>query len=254
MTFADAKPSVSKGSARPATHARAQTQVQLAVGQQTTKNTPAQPQQQATRQPANSNARHQPAEKSRQHHELKYVRMPSAASAQQPDTAAASAPHLASHTQPDRQQTSGTGQSVSPSLSSHMSVTWLGTSSGNPSLRRNVSSIALRHGSYTYLVDCGEGTSRQVLRSNIAPASVSAIYISHLHGDHCFGLPGMIELISEAHKAAGSAQGSKQLTIQGPPGVQQLVKTTLAVSCESLVLAAKTNSATSTTIAVINVG
>lgn len=97
-------------------------------------------------------------------------------------------------------------------------------------MRRNVSSIALCHGPCTHLVDCGEGTSRQILRSHINPASISGIYISHLHGDHCFGLPGMIELISRAHIAAGAERGSCQLTIQGPPGVQQLVKSALAVS------------------------
>ena len=97
-------------------------------------------------------------------------------------------------------------------------------------MRRNVSSIALCLGQCTYLVDCGEGSSRQLLRSQINPASISGIYISHLHGDHCFGLPGMIELISRAHIAAGAERGSRKLTIQGPPGIQQLVKSALAVS------------------------
>lgn len=121
-----------------------------------------------------------------------------------------------------------------PTPAPNMSVTWLGTSSGSPSTRRNVSSIALRHGSNTHVVDCGEGSGRQVLRSAIDPASIVGIYISHLHGDHCFGLPGMIELISAAHKAAGAVRGSKHLTIQGPPGIQHLVKSALAVCCLSV--------------------
>ncbi|KAL3130568.1 hypothetical protein ABBQ38_008374 [Trebouxia sp. C0009 RCD-2024] len=116
----------------------------------------------------------------------------------------------------------------------NMSVTWLGTSSGSPSMRRNVSSIALRHGPCTHLVDCGEGSSRQILRSHINPASICGIYISHLHGDHCFGLPGVIELVSRAHQASGTARGSQQLTIQGPPGIQQLVKSALAASMSAL--------------------
>lgn len=237
VTFAETKLSTSKDSARSATCTRAQAQSQPAVGQQATRDAVSQSQQQAINQQADSKTRHQPTGNSRQHQEPKQsssaVRMPCAASASQPppDTAASSS-NVAVHTDSDRQQISSTEQSVDPSPSSHMSVTWLGTSSGNPSLRRNVSSIALCHGSCTYLVDCGEGTSRQVLRSNIDPASISAIYISHLHGDHCFGLPGMIELISEAHRAAGVGQGSKLLTIQGPPGVQQLVKGALAVSCK----------------------
>jgi len=111
-----------------------------------------------------------------------------------------------------------------------LSVTWLGTSSGSPSLRRNVSCIALTLGQSTYLVDCGEGTSRQVLRANIHPACVKGVFISHLHGDHCFGLPGLIELVSEAHEAAKSPHDMRILQIFGPPGIQQLVKGALAVS------------------------
>ncbi len=111
-----------------------------------------------------------------------------------------------------------------------LSVTWLGTSSGSPSLRRNVSCIALTLGQSTYLVDCGEGTSRQVLRANIHPACTKGVFISHLHGDHCFGLPGLIELVSEAHEAAKSPNDLRTLQVFGPPGIQQLVKGALAVS------------------------
>lgn len=111
-----------------------------------------------------------------------------------------------------------------------LSVTWLGTSSGSPSLRRNVSCIALTLGQSTYLVDCGEGTSRQVLRANIPPACIKGVFISHLHGDHCFGLPGLIELVSEAHEAAKSPNDMRSLQVFGPPGIQQLVKGALAVS------------------------
>ena len=111
-----------------------------------------------------------------------------------------------------------------------LSVTWLGTSSGSPSLRRNVSCIALTLGQSTYLVDCGEGTSRQVLRANIHPACIKGVFISHLHGDHCFGLPGLIELVSEAHEAAKSPNDMRSLQVFGPPGIQQLVKGALAVS------------------------
>lgn len=117
-----------------------------------------------------------------------------------------------------------------PPAAPDLSVTWLGTSSGNPSLRRNVSCIALALGQSTYLVDCGEGTSRQVLRANIPPASIRGVFISHLHGDHCFGLPGLIELVSEAHRAMQSPIDTTILRVQGPPGVQQLVKGALAVS------------------------
>ncbi|DBA90517.1 TPA: hypothetical protein ACH3X1_003776 [Trebouxia sp. C0004] len=115
-----------------------------------------------------------------------------------------------------------------------LSVTWLGTSSGSPSLRRNVSCIALTLGQSTYLVDCGEGTSRQILRANIHPACIKGVFISHLHGDHCFGLPGLVELVSEAHEAAKSPSGMRTLQVFGPPGIQQLVQGALAVSMPGL--------------------
>lgn len=145
-------------------------------------------------------------------------------------TQAAAVPMPSASNRQNPSQHSTPAQSSNLTQVPHMSVTWLGTSSGSPSMRRNVSSIALCLGHCTYLVDCGEGSSRQVLRSRINPASISGIYISHLHGDHCFGLPGMIELISRVHIAAGADRGSRQLTIQGPPGIQQVVKSALAVS------------------------
>ena len=125
---------------------------------------------------------------------------------------------------------SGSSRAGQSPAAPELSVTWLGTSSGSPSLRRNVSCIALTLGQSTYLVDCGEGTSRQALKANIHPASIKGVFISHLHGDHCFGLPGLIELVSEAHEAAKSPNDMRTLQVFGPPGIQQLVKGALAVS------------------------
>ena len=127
--------------------------------------------------------------------------------------------------------------SPSPPVQVNMSVTWLGTSSGAPSLRRNVSCMAVSFGASTYLVDCGEGSSRQLLRANIDPVSIRGIFISHLHGDHCFGLPGMIELISQRHAAAGPSRPPPALQVYGPPGIQQLVKAALSVSLSAGLLA-----------------
>ncbi|KAL0049373.1 hypothetical protein WJX82_000641 [Trebouxia sp. C0006] len=74
----------------------------------------------------------------------------------------------------------------------------------------------------------------EVLRANIHPACIKGVFISHLHGDHCFGLPGLIELVSEAHEAAKSPNDMRILQIFGPPGIQQLVKGALAVSMPRL--------------------
>lgn len=78
------------------------------------------------------------------------------------------------------------------------SVTWLGTSSGSPSVRRNVSCLGVRWGpDASYLVDCGEGSAAQLHAARWDLASVRAIMITHAHGDHCFGLPGVLQAVDE---------------------------------------------------------
>jgi len=90
-------------------------------------------------------------------------------------------------------------------LPTGMSVTFLGTSSGAPTLERNVSCMLVRTHHATYMVDCGEGTHRQLGAANADPASIEGIFITHLHGDHCFGLPGVILSIDDAKAAAATA-------------------------------------------------
>ncbi|MGP8292381.1 MBL fold metallo-hydrolase, partial [Vreelandella zhanjiangensis] len=70
----------------------------------------------------------------------------------------------------------------------------LGTSAGVPAKTRNVSSIALPEskGKGCYLIDCGEGTQHQVLHTKLLFHSLKAIFITHVHGDHCDGLPGIL--------------------------------------------------------------
>lgn len=225
MTLTDAGPSAQPDTALQESHQPLQTQPHpVAHGQDANISlSEAQQPQIQDQQPLSVSRQQGAAQVSVQQHSSTDHRPPSS-------TQSAAAPTPLAPNRHDPSQQSTLARSSNLALVPHMSVTWLGTSSGSPSMRRNVSSIALCHGQCTYLVDCGEGSSRQVLRSQINPASISGIYISHLHGDHCFGLPGMIELVSRAHLAAGAERGSRQLTIQGPPGIQQLVKSALAVS------------------------
>ena len=224
MTFTDAGPSAQPDTALQESHQPFQSQPDPAAHGQDANTSPSQAQQPQVQyqQPVSGSRQQGAAQVSVQEHSSTDHRPPSSTQS------AADPTPLAPRQDPSQQSTPA--QSSNLTLVPHMSVTWLGTSSGSPSMRRNVSSIALCHGQCTYLVDCGEGSTRQVLRSHVNPASISGIYISHLHGDHCFGLPGMIELVSRAHLAAGAERGSRQLTIQGPPGIQQLVKSALAVS------------------------
>lgn len=101
-------------------------------------------------------------------------------------------------------------------------VTWLGTSSGAPTSRRNVSSIAVRYGNdRIFLVDCGEGTRNQMRLAGINPALVTHIFITHLHGDHCFGIPGTIAAISAAR--AGTSFENEPIEVYGPPELHRLL-------------------------------
>ena len=107
-----------------------------------------------------------------------------------------------------------------------MEIQFLGTGSGQPSKNRNVSSIALKlldELNEIWLFDVGEATQHQILSTNIRPRKISKIFISHNHGDHIFGLPGLLS--SRSFQGDGGA-----LTIFGPAGIDQFVQTALRVS------------------------
>lgn len=75
-----------------------------------------------------------------------------------------------------------------------MEFTFLGTSAGTPTRSRNVTGLALHLSRLKswYLVDCGEGTQHQLLRTRYSVMQLQAIFITHMHGDHTFGLPGLL--------------------------------------------------------------
>lgn len=107
-----------------------------------------------------------------------------------------------------------------------MQLEFLGTGAGSPSKRRNVTSVALRlleELNQVWLFDAGEATQHQILRTTIRPRKISKIFITHLHGDHIFGLPGLL--------SSRSFQGGNEpLTIYGPVGIKRFVLTALQVS------------------------
>jgi ribonuclease Z len=75
-------------------------------------------------------------------------------------------------------------------------IVFLGTSSGSPSRERNVSSVAVVMDGRVLLFDCGEGTQHQLLRAPVRSGGIEAIFITHMHGDHVYGLPGLLATMS----------------------------------------------------------
>lgn len=97
-----------------------------------------------------------------------------------------------------------------------MNLLFLGTSSGVPTKSRNVTGIALRasEGKSWCLVDCGEGTQHQLLHTNLSLHTLQAIFITHVHGDHCYGLPGILA-------SAGMGGRRDPLKVIAPKGIKE---------------------------------
>ena len=107
-----------------------------------------------------------------------------------------------------------------------MELHFLGTGAGLPSKIRNVTSLVLdllpERGTY-WMFDCGEGTQQQVLHSRVKLSKLDKMFVTHLHGDHIFGIPGVLS-------SRSFHGGTKALTIYGPPGVKDYVMASLSLS------------------------
>jgi ribonuclease Z len=76
---------------------------------------------------------------------------------------------------------------------SHREVIVLGTASQVPTRERNHVATVVRLGEICVLVDCGEGTQRQMLQAGVRSSQLAALCVTHEHGDHCFGVPGVLQ-------------------------------------------------------------
>ncbi|KXH87515.1 ribonuclease Z [Sporosarcina sp. HYO08] len=107
-----------------------------------------------------------------------------------------------------------------------MELQFLGTGAGMPSKMRNTSAVVLNlaaEGEGYWLFDCGEATQHQILHTSLKPRKVSKIFITHLHGDHIFGLPGLIG-------SRSFLGGEEKLEIYGPVGLKEWLLTTLRIT------------------------
>lgn len=99
-----------------------------------------------------------------------------------------------------------------------MRVIPLGTSSGKPTVKRNVSALAVAREGEWLLFDCGEGTQTQIIRAGLNPSKLAAIFITHLHGDHFNGLAGLLSTM-------GMNNHNRDLTLVAPLGIREYLDT-----------------------------
>ena len=106
-----------------------------------------------------------------------------------------------------------------------MEIIFLGTSSGVPTKHRNVSAAVIKHRNHKSwcLVDCGEGTQHQLLHTKLSMKHLAAIMITHVHGDHCFGLPGLLA-------SAAMSGRTEPLTLVAPLALKGWIEATQQMS------------------------
>ena len=124
-----------------------------------------------------------------------------------------------------------------------MFLTFLGTSSGAPSTTRNQQALMLQLCGETWLFDCGEASQHRLFGfSSLRSSGVKRIFISHLHGDHCFGLPGMLCNMAVSYGGGEDGEGEVDelarthlpVEIVGPQGLRSWLRVVLGNSYATL--------------------
>jgi ribonuclease Z len=96
-----------------------------------------------------------------------------------------------------------------------LDLVFLGTSGSMPTAQRAPTAILVRRGGERLLIDCAEGTQRQLLRSNVGLIELRDVFLTHYHADHYLGLPGMLKTFALRGREV-------PITIYGPPGLSEL--------------------------------
>ncbi|XP_034728579.1 zinc phosphodiesterase ELAC protein 1 [Etheostoma cragini] len=113
-----------------------------------------------------------------------------------------------------------------------MDMTFLGTGSAYPSPQRGASALVLRTQGECWLFDCGEGTQTQLMKSQLRAGRITKVFISHLHGDHLFGLPGLLCTVSL--NTNPEQQNLNCVDIYGPRGLRHFLRVTLGLTGSQL--------------------
>jgi len=97
-----------------------------------------------------------------------------------------------------------------------MRIYFIGTGGGAPSFR-GLPSILVKREGISILLDCGEGTQWRLMQHSLGFSSIDAVFITHMHGDHVLGLPGLIETM-------GLLGRKKKLYLGGPRGMKEFLE------------------------------
>jgi ribonuclease Z len=103
----------------------------------------------------------------------------------------------------------------------------LGCSSATPAFGRHLSAQVVEHHQHLMLIDCGEGTQFQMNRYRLRLHRLDVVFVSHMHGDHVFGLPGLLTSLSMLGR-------NKPLHLVGPVGIKQWLESTFSASYSTL--------------------
>jgi ribonuclease Z len=96
-------------------------------------------------------------------------------------------------------------------------VTFLGTAGSVPTQRRSLPAVLVKRQNEQLMFDCGEGAQRQIVKAKVGIHKVTKIFISHMHGDHVLGLPGLVQTMALMDR-------QKTLEIYGPEGIKQFLE------------------------------
>jgi ribonuclease Z len=98
-----------------------------------------------------------------------------------------------------------------------LKITFLGTGASIPTPQRGLSAIAIRRKDELIMLDCGEGTQRQMIKGGVSFHRKTKIFVTHMHGDHILGLPGLLQTMSLLGR-------KEKLDIYGPRGIRDFVE------------------------------
>ena len=98
-----------------------------------------------------------------------------------------------------------------------MQITFLGTGGSIPTAQRGLSAVAIKRKNELLLFDCGEGTQRQMIQAGVGFHRKAKVFVTHMHGDHVLGLPGLLQTMSLLGR-------TNKLEIYGPTGIKDFVE------------------------------